>query len=379
MRKTDLRSNSSRMSQALIRAAISLFGCLPLASAVAESQAAPLWHDPSAHIARFISVDKDVRVEVLDWGGRGPPLVLLSGLGNSAHVFDDFAPRLTGRHHVYGITRRGYGASSVPTTGYTADRLGDDVLAVLTALKLDRPVLVGHSIAGEELSSIGSRFPDRVAGLVYLEATYGFAYYDSVKGYLPIDVKVVRNELDALQHSPDPSRITKDLLDVELPAFERILRQQTPVPLPPGPSPTAADLASFQALGDWYARVRGIRFPEAELRAVRTLTEDGRPGKQKAPPWIAEAINDGGRKFTKIPVPILAICAVPQALGPAGPDLTVAARATLEGNQAAQVDAFEHGVPSARVVRIAHANHYIFLSNETEALRDIEQFTASLH
>ncbi|HEY6458094.1 MAG TPA: alpha/beta hydrolase [Steroidobacteraceae bacterium] len=143
---------------------ILLLGRVPLASEAAESHAA-LWHDPSAHGARFVAVDKDVQVEVLDWGGRGPPLVLLSGLGNSAHVFDDFAPRLTGRHHVYGITRRGYGASSVPSTRYTADSLADDVLAVLAALKLDRPVLVGHSIAGEELSSIGSRFPDRVTGL----------------------------------------------------------------------------------------------------------------------------------------------------------------------------------------------------------------------
>jgi len=43
---------------------------------------------------------------------------------------------------VYGISRRGYGASSSPESGYTADRLGDDVLAVIDALKLNRPVLV---------------------------------------------------------------------------------------------------------------------------------------------------------------------------------------------------------------------------------------------
>jgi len=377
--KRDVRSYLPRISKIAIWKAIFILGCVPLASAVANSQAASPWHDPSPHRVRFVMVDRDVQVEVLDWGGSGPPLVLLSGLGNSAHVFDDFAPRLTASHHVYGITRRGFGASSVPAAGYTADRLGDDVLAVLTALKLDRPVLVGHSIAGEELSSIGSRFPDRVAGLVYLEATYGFAYYDSAKGYLPIDVRELHDQLDQLLHTADPNRVTQELLNVDLPAFERVLRQQTPVPLPPGPSPTASDLASFQALGDWFARVRGLRFPEAELRAVRTLTEDGRPRGQKAPPWVAAAINAGGKKFTKIPVPILAICAVPQELGPAGPDLSAAERATLEANQAAQVDAFEHGVPSAHVVRLPRVNHYVFISNEKEVLRDIEQFTKSLH
>jgi alpha/beta hydrolase family protein len=113
----------------------------------------PLWHDPSPHTVQFITVDKDVKLEVLDWGGSGRALVFLAGLGDTAHVFDDLAPKLTSGYHVFGITRRGYGASSAPATresAYSADRLGDDVLAVLDALKIEKPVLIGHSIAGVE-------------------------------------------------------------------------------------------------------------------------------------------------------------------------------------------------------------------------------------
>jgi len=66
--------------------------------------------DPSPHTVQFVTVDKNVRLEVLDWGGSGRPVVLLAGLGNTAHVFDDFAPKLAGAYHVYGITRRGFGA-----------------------------------------------------------------------------------------------------------------------------------------------------------------------------------------------------------------------------------------------------------------------------
>lgn len=136
------------------------------------------WPEPTAHHSQFITVDKDVKLEVLDWGGSGRPLVLLTGLGNTAHVFDRFAPRLTDQYHVYGITRRGFGASSTPASGYSAGRLADDVLEVIDALKLDRPVLVGHSVAGQELSSIGSRHPEKVAALVYLEAAYPYAFHD---------------------------------------------------------------------------------------------------------------------------------------------------------------------------------------------------------
>lgn len=58
-----------------------------------------------------------------------------------------------------------------------ADRLGDDVLAVIDDFNLKGPVLVGHSVAGEELSSVGSRHPEKVAGLIYLDAGYQYAYW----------------------------------------------------------------------------------------------------------------------------------------------------------------------------------------------------------
>ena len=113
--------------------------------------------DPTAHTVQFVRVEPGVKLEVLDWGGTGRPLVFLAGLGDTAHVYDSFAPKFSGRYHVYGITRRGFGESSYPTPNgedYSADRLGDDVLAVMAALHIQKPVLVGHSIGGEELSSI---------------------------------------------------------------------------------------------------------------------------------------------------------------------------------------------------------------------------------
>src|SRR2546425_9052440 len=80
--------------------------------ATACGQEPVTWQDPSKHLVRFVTVEEGVRLEVLDWGGSGRPIVLLAGSGKTAHVFDDFAPKLTDCCHVYGIHRRGYGASS---------------------------------------------------------------------------------------------------------------------------------------------------------------------------------------------------------------------------------------------------------------------------
>jgi len=58
-------------------------------------------------------------------------------------------------------------------------------------------------------------------------------------------------------------------------------------------------------------------------------------------------------------------------------------RVALEANDAAQTEAqakaFETGVLSARVVRLPHANHFVFLSNEADVLREMRAFFDTLH
>jgi pimeloyl-ACP methyl ester carboxylesterase len=158
--------------------------------------------DRAPHTIRFVTVEDGVKLEVVDWGGSGRPLVLLAGGNNSAHGFDKFAAKLSAMYRVYGITRRGNGASSAPPptkANYDADRLGDDVLAVIAALNLQRPILVGHSLAGEELSSVGSRHPERVAGLIYLDAGYRYAYDPSSESATSPPQREIKTVQDAIR------------------------------------------------------------------------------------------------------------------------------------------------------------------------------------
>ena len=67
---------------------------------------------PPHHIsASFVTVDRDVRLEVLGWGGpsTGRTLVLVPGLGNTAHIFDVLATKLAARYHVSASRARGFG------------------------------------------------------------------------------------------------------------------------------------------------------------------------------------------------------------------------------------------------------------------------------
>jgi pimeloyl-ACP methyl ester carboxylesterase len=312
-----------------------------LATFAATAQ--PEWRDPSPHTVRFVTVAPDVRIETLDWGGTGRAVVLLPGLGNTAHVFDEFATKLTSEYHVYGVTRRGFGASSAPLSGYESDRLGDDVLAVLDELKIDRPVLVGHSFGGAELSSIATRRPERIAAVVYLDAAYGYAF-DNGKGA----------------------------------TFEQMTKVASGVNAPP---PGPADVVSFDAVRAWYSRNNGITLPEAEFRATEVTLPDGKPGPPRES--AGSAIFAGVQKYSAIHVPALAIFASPHDLGPwvdRGAD-SAKAHAAIDQMDALvtlQAKAFEEGVPGARVVRLAHAHHYVFLSNEADVLRELRAFIAGL-
>ena len=360
-----------------------------------SAQQLAAWHDPSPHTVQFVTVDKDVKLEVLDWGGTGRPVVLLTGLGDTAHTFDDFAPKLTPEYHVYGITRRGYGASSAPASGYSADRLGDDVLAVLDALKLDRPVLVGHSIGGEELSSVGTRHPERVAGLVYLDAGYPYALYDPSRGDFldsQIDLNELRRKWAQMRLEGDMSTngpLIQDLLQTIVPAFEKDLQEmqerlRAAPPLPPliaPPEPTAADRASFAAWQSYEKRIDGLEIPEAELRQTHETNPDGHVGPQKTNAQVRQGIIDGMQKFTEIRVPVLAIFAIPNDLGvsTSNPAALAAYEASETAHTEATAKAFETHIPSARVVRLPHAQHYVYMSNEADVLREMRTFLAGLH
>jgi pimeloyl-ACP methyl ester carboxylesterase len=197
-------------------------------AAASVGQASPAWHDPSPHKIAFVNVERDVRLEVLNWGGSGRPVILLAGLGGTAHVFDDFALKLKREFHVYGITRRGYGASSVPKNGYSADRLGDDVVAVINSLKLQKPLLIGHSFAGQEVSDVATRYPDLVSGVVYLDAVYSYdAKAKDEALYWNIEWKQQIHALQAhlaelLKEPSNPKSVALELRDQDLPAVTRI-------------------------------------------------------------------------------------------------------------------------------------------------------------
>lgn len=342
------------------------------------------WRDPSPHAVKVIRVTTGAQLEVLDWGGKGTPIVLLAGLGCTAHTFDDFAPKLRTNGHIYGITRRGFGASRPTSAGYSTDELSADVMGAIDALKLKNPVVVGHSVAGVELNALGAKFGDRLGGLIYLDPAIEFDKEDQeLLGVSKwgADISTLRGDLSALEHEGfDTTPHIRRLLDSSWPALEAdlklLLRSQPAIDAASYRPPTEADLSSYASLGEYYRRVRGINRPEADLRA----TIDFDPAthlltRKFTPPEVENSIQAGTQHRSGVSVRALAVFALRDTpVANASPDSVAALTEVWTLRTRRRIDALTRDVRGLRTVSISHADHYVYLSNESAVLRAIAQF-----
>ncbi|KGJ88007.1 alpha/beta fold hydrolase [Thalassotalea sp. ND16A] len=130
-------------------------------------------------------MDDKTKPEVLDWGGSGTPLVLLTGLALNAHTFDNFAPLFTGSYRVISISRVGHGNSDARKKDFSTSRLVKDIITVMKNKSIDSAIFSGHSFAGTELTYLGKHFPQKVRGLIYIDAVQALEYLPKVQESCP--------------------------------------------------------------------------------------------------------------------------------------------------------------------------------------------------
>jgi pimeloyl-ACP methyl ester carboxylesterase len=103
--------------------------------------------------------------------GEGPDVVMVHGItGNLAVWHLQLVPALAERARVLTYDLRGHGRSGAPPTGYSLDDMAEDLLQLLDALGLERPVLVGHSYGADIALYLAANHPDRVTEVIAIEA-----------------------------------------------------------------------------------------------------------------------------------------------------------------------------------------------------------------
>ena len=291
-----------------------------------------------------------VNLHYIDWSGAGRPLVLLAGLGDTAHLYRGLAPRLASRFRVAGLTRRGHGRSSRPDSGYDLDTLVQDIRRFLDTLGIDRSILVGHSFGGLEMPLFAIRYPQRVEAIVYLDALFP--------------------RLD-----PEPDLSGDPIWSV----------------LPTG-GPIADDLVSCEAYLAHYKRARPAwakiwcEAIEADLMDKVTIEDDGRLEFHHDDDLMNRIYREvwpvRNPEYARVEAPMLAI--VPDGNFHQGVPLDATEEFRLAADRyweekllpwiRQRTQAFRQAAPAARIVELDSPYHHIFLAEEDRTLQAITDF-----
>ena len=103
--------------------------------------------------------------------GEGPDVVMVHGItGNLAVWHLHMVPALSDRYRVLTYDLRGHGYSGTPPTGYSPDDMATDLVELLDALEIERPVVIGHSYGADIALYLAAREPERVREVIAIEA-----------------------------------------------------------------------------------------------------------------------------------------------------------------------------------------------------------------
>lgn len=302
--------------------------------------------DASHHSSGVVTVD-GVRVDYLDWGGSGIALVFIAGMANTAHVFDDFAPRFTDQFRVLGVTRTGFGVSKQPPpAGYDLASRVNHIRATLDSLRIEQAVLVGHSLGGDEITAFAGTYPDRTLALIYLDA--------------------------AIDH-------TKSLeWDQSIGEFYA-----------GAPTPSTEELASASGYQHFMRRLRGVELPIGEIHATIAFDSTGAVRGRRASQLVLMAtVNATVRPdFTKVHAPVLALYSDSATAADVLPWLqnkaeeNARATAVLDERVWREVkiehERFAREVKGAQIFSY-RAHHYQFLSDPADTERRMLAFLSTL-
>jgi N-formylmaleamate deformylase len=240
-----------------------------------------------------------MRLHYVRSGGDGPPLVFAHGVGDDGWCWRVVAEALAPAYDVVLVDARGHGRSAEPADGYGAAVQADDLRWLISALALDSPVLVGHSMGAMTVLALAATTPALPRALV-LE--------DPPPWWMP--------------RAPEADCATRAQMRADMAAMKRQTHQE---------------LCDQQ-------RQDAPRWPEAEI--IRWAE-----AKQRMSPRVVEIFDSAGgssvdwaRELQSVRCPVLLLTGDPEQGALTTPEAIAALRGPVPGVQSVSVPDAGHSV-----------------------------------
>ena len=140
---------------------------------LALSSLAPVFSAPTTFESGALQVEQ--------LGNKGPALIFIPGLASGSWTWRDSAERLSRKHKVYLLTLPGFDGRK-PAPGVNFETLGADLRTLIESRKLDRPVLVGHSLGGTLSMSFAAEHSALISGVIAVDGLPVFPGTEGVSG-----------------------------------------------------------------------------------------------------------------------------------------------------------------------------------------------------
>ena len=244
--------------------------------------------------------------------GEGAPVVLIPGLASSPAVYDDLVTKIGKGRRLILVQVNGFAGSAAGPTDNLLPGAVDELAGWLAANKIEKPAVIGHSMGGLMALMLASKHPASAGELMIVDALpfYGMLFGPTA--------------------TPDAIRPVAERMR------EGMVSGKVPVPVPPHMSNTEAGKAKIL---EWMKA--------SDLKVVgEALVED--------------ATTDVRPQLPAIKQPITVLYAVPST-----------ERAAI--TKALYTDAYK-GAPTAKLVGIEGAEHFIMLDQPARFAAEVETF-----
>lgn len=220
--------------------------------------------------------------------GQGDALVLLHGLGSSAHDWDFQMPALAREYRVIAPSLRGFGASDKPDGPYTVMQYARDVIALLNELGIERAHVLGFSLGGAVAFQLAVQFEHRLKSLIVVNSQPSFEL-DHWRKYLMTLMRIGMANIMGME------RMTRFLAKRMFPApaqkelREQMLRRYRT-------NDKTAYLAALRALAGWSVEdlIDKVKLPTLVLAGEYDITpvDEKRAFAQKMPNAAVKVVAD---------------------------------------------------------------------------------------
>lgn len=135
------------------------------------------------------------RMSYEKWGRAPVHLVLIHGNLASKRWWNQVKIPLSKQYSVYSLDLRGCGESEQPLEGYSVPQYGEDVLAFMNHMGMEKASLIGHSLGGAVAMDVASKEPNRIEKLVLLNSAPVFGFFTSPEKYSIIEYYATQRDL----------------------------------------------------------------------------------------------------------------------------------------------------------------------------------------